>query len=97
MLVAAVMESVTQTYEDWYDTSYSPSQNGTSRSSKGKGREDGVWDPDVFNEWCGNVFKVGMLGLGMDEQDDFEDGSGSDDSMSARTGTEETGGLRIKM
>jgi hypothetical protein len=97
MLVAAVMESVTQTYEDWYDTSYSPSQNGTSRSSKGKGREDGVWDPDVFNEWCGNVFKVGMLGLGMDEQDDFEDRSGSDDSMSARTGTEETGGLRIKM
>jgi hypothetical protein len=97
MLVAAVMESVTQTYEDWYDTSYSPAQNGASRSSKGKGREDGVWDPDVFNEWCGNVFKVGMLGLGMDEQDDFEDGSGSDDSMSARTGTEETGGLRIKM
>jgi hypothetical protein len=97
MLVAAVMESVTQTYEDWYDNSYSPAQNGASRSSKGKGREDGVWDPDVFNEWCGNVFKVGMLGLGMDEQDDFEDGSGSDDSMSSRTGTEETGGLKIKM
>jgi hypothetical protein len=97
MLVAAVMESVTQTYEDWYDTSYAPAHNGASRSSKGKGREDGVWDPDVFNEWCGNMFKVGMLGLGMDEQDDFEDDSGSEDSMSARTGTERTGGLRIKM
>jgi hypothetical protein len=99
MLVAAVMESITQTYEDWYDTSYSPSQNGASRSSKGKGREDGVWDPDVFNEWCANVFKVGTLMM-VDEPEDqgeFED-EGSDDSMSATTGTESRNtGLRIKM
>ncbi|CAN9231886.1 unnamed protein product [Alternaria alternata] len=108
MLVAAVMESVTQTYEDWYDTSYSPSlanQNGISRSTKGKGREDGVWDPDVFSEWCGNTFKVGTLGLGImdDEQEDYQDRDDSDaDSMGAasgRSGTERTGntGLRIKM
>lgn len=116
MLVAAVMESVTQVYEDWYDTSYSPSlqtRNGgaaaaaANRSAKGKGREDGVWDPDVFAEWCGNVFKVGMLGGGgvgneRDENDDYDDGDedGSDaDSMGARTGTERSGGtgLRIKM
>jgi hypothetical protein len=94
MLVAAVMESVTQTYEDWYDTSYAPAQNGASRSSKGKGREDGVWDPDVFNEWCGNVFKVGTLM--MDDEQEFEDEEGSDDSMSSRTGSKNTG-LRIKM
>ncbi|RYN33061.1 hypothetical protein AA0112_g6012 [Alternaria arborescens] len=108
MLVAAVMESVTQTYEDWYDTSYSPSlgnQNGISRSTKGKGREDGVWDPDVFSEWCGNTFKVGTLGLGImdNEQEDYQDRDDSDaDSMGAasgRSGTERTGktGLRIKM
>ncbi|KAB2102900.1 hypothetical protein AG0111_0g9299 [Alternaria gaisen] len=108
MLVAAVMESVTQTYEDWYDTLYSPSlanQNGISRSTKGKGREDGVWDPDVFSEWCGNTFKVGTLGLGImdDEQEDYQDRDDSDaDSMGAasgRSGTERTGntGLRIKM
>ncbi|RMZ70541.1 sec34-like family [Pyrenophora seminiperda CCB06] len=107
MLVAAVMESVTQKYEDWYDTSYSPSlsnQNGVSRG-KGKGREDGVWDPDVFSEWCLNVFKVGTLGLGImdNEQGDYEEGEDSDaDSMGAasrRTESERMGssGLRIKM
>ncbi|KAI4627321.1 uncharacterized protein J4E87_003884 [Alternaria ethzedia] len=107
MLVAAVMESVTQAYEDWYDSSYSPSlsnQNGASRSTKGKGREDGVWDPDVFSEWCGNTFKVGTLGLGSmdDEQEDYQDDDSDADSMGAtsgRSGTERTGntGLRIKM
>ncbi|KAI4927396.1 hypothetical protein J4E85_005907 [Alternaria conjuncta] len=107
MLVAAVMESVTQAYEDWYDSSYSPSltnQNGANRSTKGKGREDGVWDPDVFSEWCGNTFKVGTLGLGSmdDEQEDYQDDDSDADSMGAtsgRSGTERTGntGLRIKM
>lgn len=109
MLVAAVMESVTQTYEDWYDTSYAPSlnnQNGSGRSAKGKGREDGVWDPDMFSEWCSSVFKVGTLGLGIANNDQEEYGDGDDgsdaDSMGAisgRTGTERTGntGLRIKM
>jgi hypothetical protein len=101
MLVAAVMESVTQTYEEWFDASYTPSiagSNGTGRSTKGKGREDGVWDPDVFSEWCVGVFKVGTLGAeeyesGSDEEE-YSDDAGS---MSARTGTEGGGGLRIKM
>ncbi|KAL1595543.1 Golgi transport complex subunit 3 [Nothophoma quercina] len=110
MLVAAVMESVTQTYEDWFDTSYTPSLNGTNgtgRSGKGKGREDGVWDPDVFNEWCTNTFRVGTLGLGIvnDDNDDYDmNGDDSDaDSMGAvsgRTGTMRTGttgrGLSIR-
>ncbi|KAF2702694.1 Sec34-domain-containing protein [Pleomassaria siparia CBS 279.74] len=76
MLVAAVMESVTQTYEDWFDNSYTPSltsstpsSNGT-RSGKGKGREDGVWDPDVFTEWCNGVFKVGSMGMTLEQDED---------------------------
>lgn len=114
MLVAAVMESVTSTYEDWYDQSYMPSLNGAgaARSSKGKGSVDGVWDPDVFAEWCTGVFKVGTLGLGImggygdgfdagyDGAYDGEDiGSDSGYSASVKTGTERTGtmGLRINM
>jgi hypothetical protein len=112
MLVAAVAESVTQAYEDWFDTSYSPSTSGTGRSTKGKGREDGVWDPDVFTEWCNGVFKVGHIGAaqheydgsGGDDNDSDDDDSDSDAaSMSARTGTgtEKSGvvglGLRINM
>ncbi|KAF1956847.1 Sec34-domain-containing protein [Byssothecium circinans] len=113
MLVAAVMESVTQTYEDWYDTCYTPSLNGgagagagAARSGKGKASVDSVWDPDVFNEWCAGVFKVGTLGLaiGLDgAADEDRDGAysggdgdgdsegGSVDSTSVRTGTERTG------
>lgn len=120
MLVAAVMESVMQSYEDWFDTTYTPSlhTNGTSTgnrkggSGKGKGKEDDVWDPDVFSDWCASVFKVGMLGLGItsDEPEDYmgvgdSEDEGSDvDSMgrvSGRTGTgtERTGttGIRINM
>lgn len=105
MLVAAVMESVMQAYEDWFDTSYAPSlnnQNGAGRSTKGKGREDGVWDPDVFSEWCNNVFKVGTLGLGIaDDEQEYGDDSDADSmgGVSGRTGTERTSttGLRIKM
>ena len=110
MLVAAVMESVTQSYEDWYDTSYAPSQshqNGSSRSAKGKGREDGVWEPDVFNEWCANVFKIATLGLGITGDQRFEEGFsengddlGSDDdadSMGGVSGRTRSTGLRIRM
>lgn len=110
MLVAAVMESVTQTYEDWFDTSYMPSlssTNGSGRSAKGKGREDGVWDPNVFGDWCTSVFKVGTLGLGLRTEDhdsaNEEEGSDADSigGVSGKTGTERTGsrsmGLRIKM
>ncbi|KAJ4290845.1 Golgi transport complex subunit 3 [Kalmusia sp. IMI 367209] len=105
MLVAAVMEAITQTYEDWFDTSYTPSLNGAGRSSKGKGPADGVWDPDVFSEWCAGVFKVGTLGLGIMGADDQGFDEGDDDSdastraFSERTGTERTvgTGIRIRM
>ncbi|KAF2261009.1 Sec34-domain-containing protein [Lojkania enalia] len=104
MLVAAVMESITQAYEDWFDTVYMPSltTNGTNRSGKGKGKEDDVWDPEMFGEWAASVFKVGTLGLGITHGEE-EDLGGSDvDSMGGSvSGTERTGttgtGLRIKM
>ncbi|KAF1920329.1 Sec34-like family-domain-containing protein [Ampelomyces quisqualis] len=106
MLVAAVLESVTQTYEDWFDSSYTPSvagSNGTGRSTKGKGREDGVWDPDVFSEWCNGVFNVGILGHS-ENQDQYNASEGDDDdgSSSASSTTEETlsrgrGALTINM
>ncbi len=95
MLVAAVMESVTEAYEEWFDTSYTPSlslnnANGTGRSGsgkgKGKGREDGVWDPDVFSEWCMSTFRVGTLGLGIvdDELEHEEyDGNGDEEDSDA--------------
>jgi hypothetical protein len=110
MLVAAVMESVTQTYENWFDESYTPSvtgPNGAGRSTKGKGREDGVWDPDVFSDWCNGVFKIGILGHADDRDEDrdrYEVSEGEDDasssagSMSGRTGGGGgAGGLRINM
>jgi hypothetical protein len=104
MLVAAVAESVAQTYEDWFDTSYEPSISGTGRNAKGKGREDGVWDPDAFTEWCNGVFKVGQIGAqqyeydgsGGDEDDD-DDESSEAESVSARSGEGVGLGLRIKM
>ncbi|KAF2751678.1 Sec34-domain-containing protein [Sporormia fimetaria CBS 119925] len=115
MLVAAVMESVTQTYEDWFDGVYMPAlqKNGVGRvaSGKGKGREDDVWDPDVFCEWCAGVFKVGTLGLGIlgaeeEEGDEYrvgdgfhgEQGSevGSVGGVSGRTGSR-TPGIQIRM
>ncbi|KAF2099960.1 golgi complex component Cog3, partial [Rhizodiscina lignyota] len=53
-LVAAVMDVTVQAYEDWYQRHHAGAKKG-----KGKGREDEVWDPDVFSEWCTGVFGVG--------------------------------------
>jgi hypothetical protein len=113
MLVAAVKESATQAYEDWFDSSYAPSvaaTNGATRSGKGKGPESAVWDPDVFAEWATGVFRTGTVGLGLLGAEDGYggDGDNSDDgdeddadslgAVSGRTGTTRTGtGLRINM
>jgi hypothetical protein len=103
MLVQAVMESVTQAYEDWFETSYVPATNGVGRSTKGKGREDGVWDPEVFGEWCIGVFGIGAMGLGIqdggserDEDESSEESARGSVSVSVNKGME-TGGLRINM
>lgn len=93
MLVQAVMEAVVGTYEEWFDGKFVVDGGavGAGRSGKGKGPEDGVWDPEVFEEWCGGVFKVGGVGLGL---------SGGEESESeGEEGSERTGGtgLRIRM
>jgi hypothetical protein len=103
MLVAAVAESVTHSYEEWFDVQYTPSiagSNGAGRSTKGKGREDGVWDPDVFGEWCKGVFKVGSLAGHEVENDEEYAGSGGEGESevgSTRNEGLSGGGLRIKM
>lgn len=73
MLVAAVMESVVQAYEEWHATFALGGSGAAGR--KGKGREDGVWDPEVFNDWCAGVFGVGILrdvGSGSEGEDEGE-------------------------
>jgi hypothetical protein len=67
-LVAAVMEQVVGTYEDFFEKFV----DGKVGGKKGKGREDEVWDPQVFSDWAGSVFNVGRIGF-MDE----EEGEGS--------------------
>ena len=57
MLVAAVMDHVVDGYEVFYDTWRGGA--GEKGSKKGKGREDEVWDPAVFQEWAEGIFRVG--------------------------------------
>ncbi|KAF2144526.1 uncharacterized protein K452DRAFT_349625 [Aplosporella prunicola CBS 121167] len=61
-LVAAVMEHVVAAYEAFYDDVVQQSGVGAvpaAARGKGKGRVDEVWEPDVFAEWCADVFRVG--------------------------------------
>lgn len=71
-LVAAVQDQVIQNYETFYDLyTAEKRKNGKQMSKKGKGRDDEAWDPDMFSEWAGNLFKVrgmGMLDGDMDGQ-----------------------------
>jgi len=86
-LVGAVQDQVVQSYEDFYQKQISNGTNGRLGSKKGKGREDEIWDPDMFADWCQDVFKVGGLGLGlgldMAGQDDEQALSGSEGSGAA--------------
>ncbi|EON68894.1 hypothetical protein W97_08152 [Coniosporium apollinis CBS 100218] len=69
-LVAAVQDQVFRNYEDFFEKRAELLRaNGKAVGKKGKGREDEVWDPDMFEEWSGSVFKVGRLGM-LDEQED---------------------------
>ncbi|KAL8726909.1 MAG: hypothetical protein Q9166_006398 [cf. Caloplaca sp. 2 TL-2023] len=75
-LVSAVQDLVIQKYEAFYEgqTTDKNGEGGRKGSKKGKGREDEVWDVDMFEEWAGGVFMVGKV-LGRDEDDnDFSDG-----------------------
>ncbi len=63
-LVAAVQDQVIQNYETFYDMyTAEKRQNGKQLSKKGKGRDDEAWDPDMFSEWAGSVFKVRGMGM----------------------------------
>ncbi|KAL8771704.1 MAG: hypothetical protein Q9209_002895 [Squamulea sp. 1 TL-2023] len=77
-LVSAVQDLVVQNYETFYEKQMQQKnmESGSRRGSKkGKGREDEVWDVDMFEEWAGGVFLVGKV-LGRDEEDEdgFSDG-----------------------
>lgn len=79
-LVSAVMDLVVQGYETFYEEQMrdlGPKGGGRrGKSKKGKGREDEVWDVDMFEEWAGGVFRVGKI-LGREEDGDGEGGSES--------------------
>jgi len=71
-LVSAVQDQVNQNYETFYDTHTAGKKE--SKSKKGKGRDDEVWDPDMFSEWAGSVF--GVRGVGsMGGEGDSDRGS----------------------
>ena len=74
-LVAAVMDKVTEGYEDWYEEwARGPAAQSAGRGGKkGKGREDEVWGPPAFADWAAGVFDVGRLGF----LDDEDGGGGS--------------------
>ena len=75
-LVAAVQDQVIQNYETFYDMYTAEKRTkGKQMSKKGKGRDDEAWDPDMFSDWAGGVFKV--RGMGM-----MEDGESRSRSMS---------------
>ncbi|CAD6582195.1 MAG: Golgi transport complex subunit 3 [Alectoria sarmentosa] len=58
-LAAAVQDQVIQNYETFYDIYTAEKRsNGKQVSKKGKGRDDEAWDPDMFTEWAGSVFRV---------------------------------------
>ena len=69
-LVGAVQDQVIQNYETFYDSHTADKRsNGKAISKKGKGRDDDVWDPDMFTEWAQGLFRVGRMGL-LDGDDD---------------------------
>ncbi|KAI9830203.1 MAG: Golgi transport complex subunit 3 [Phylliscum demangeonii] len=58
-LVMAVYEQVVRDYERFYQGYKEGRQmNGGTVSTRGKGREREVWDPDTFSEWTGQILQV---------------------------------------
>ena len=67
-LVGAVQDQVIQNYETFYDSHTAVKRsNGKAVSKKGKGRDDDVWDPDMFIEWAQGVFRVGRMGTPVED------------------------------
>ena len=61
-LMAAVQELVVSNYESFYDDYMKVKKEGGKdvgrKSKKGKGRDDEVWDVDMFTEWATGAFAV---------------------------------------
>ena len=66
-LVMAVQELVVQNYETFYDIYMGEKRQtgkAVNKSKKGKGRDDEVWDVDMFSEWAAGAFDVrGLSGF----------------------------------
>lgn len=57
-LMQAVRDQVYMGYEEFFDLYVERKGKGAKISRKGKGREDEIWDPDLFGERVGAVFSV---------------------------------------
>lgn len=69
-LVGAVLDQVIQNYEIFYDSHAAEKRAiGKTVSKKGKGRDDEVWDVDVFSEHVMSVFQVGKIN--MDDEEEY--------------------------
>lgn len=69
-LVGAVQDQVIHNYEAFHDLYTAEKRaNGIAISKKGKGRDDELWDPDMFNEWATGLFRVGKIGI--EDEDDY--------------------------
>lgn len=69
-LVGAVQDQVIQNYEAFHDLYTAEKRaNGKAISKKGKGRDDELWDPDMFNEWATGLFRVGKICI--EDEDDY--------------------------
>lgn len=83
-LVSAVQDLVVQRYETFYEGQMRGkhgAESGSRRASKkGKGREDEVWDVDMFEEWAGGVFRVGKV-LGREDEGEGDDEDDDDDGF----------------
>lgn len=76
-LVGAVQDQVIQDYEHFYDLYTAEKRsNGKLISKKGKGRDDEVYDPDMFSEWAIGIFQAAKTST------DEEDGYSSSRSIS---------------
>jgi conserved oligomeric Golgi complex subunit 3 len=67
MLLRAVLEDVLIKYAAWLEKRGLGSPGVSKGKAKGKGREDGVWEEDVFGEWAVGAFGLGDVGE--DEED----------------------------
>lgn len=73
-LAGAVQDQILANYDEFFDRHFAKARaNGRGVppvSTKGKGRQDDVWDPDTFADWTIGVFGVRNGGLPENESVD---------------------------